>query len=264
MPKPLALVIIDGFGYSPNRSYNAIAKAHTPFMKQLLHNYPHTLLQASGIFVGLPDHMSGNSEVGHITIGAGRIVQQPLSIILEAIKTKEFFYNKTLINCLDQLKQNGNSLHIMGLLSDAGVHCHSDIIFACIQAASMAGIKNIIVHPVLDGRDSPPQSAHHYLQQLQDYIKLFHHVKIGSLHGRFYAMDRDHNWNRTEKSYRVLTEMYCKEPISWEKILEKNYAHTITDEFIEPIQLIPDCTVKNGDGIIFCNIRSDRARQLTA
>lgn len=264
MNNPIALIILDGFGISEKKCSNAVFAAKKPHFDHWKEIFPHTSLQASGNAVGLPDHMQGNSEVGHLTIGAGRIIEQPLTSWLNAIKNKSFFKNTTLLNELDRLKKNGHSLHIMGLLSDAGIHCHEAFIYACIDAAVQTKIQKIVVHPFLDGRDTPPKSATHYLHTLSEHIKNMPGVIIGSMHGRFYAMDRDNNWNRTEKSYRILTQTYVYGSQSWEKILKDNYTRAITDEFIEPTQLAPNCTINNGDGIIFCNIRPDRARQLTA
>ena len=263
MIHPIALVILDGFGISSKKDHNAIHLAHTPHLTQLFSCYPHAILNAAGTFVGLPNNFQGNSEVGHLTIGAGRIIEQPLSICLNSIADGSFLTNPILLNNFNQIKKNGNALHILGLLSDAGIHCHEKLIYACIDAAHNAGIKKIVIHAFLDGRDTPPQSAYDYLKKLEQYIKQFNHTIIGSLHGRYYAMDRDDNWDRIEKSYRVLTEPQHYSYKTWEKILEENYNHNITDEFIEPTQLT-DCVIKNGDGIIFCNIRPDRARQLTA
>ena len=231
--KPTVLVILDGFGYSAEKKYNAIAHAYMPHFNAWWDNYPHAILAAAGTAVGLPDTMIGNSEVGHLTIGAGRIIDQPMKICLDAIAHHSFAHNTILQTELEKLHRTGGALHILGLLSDAGVHCHEKIIYAVIDAAIKVGIKKIIVHPILDGRDVFAQSAHDYLQRLALVIKQYnHHVTIGSVHGRFYAMDRDNNWHRIEKSYRVLTERQEHCTASWEKILERNYAHSITDEFI--------------------------------
>ena len=265
--RPTALIILDGFGYSADKKNNAVAQAHTPNITQWIANYPHVLLQASGESVGLPPGYSGNSEVGHLIVGSGRIITEPLTRILASIADKTFFDNHVLTDQLQLLQEKEESLHIMCLLSDAGVHSHEQILYACITAALNAKIKHIILHLFLDGRDCPPQSAHVYLQRLTDFLKhsdKMHHVIIGSLQGRFYAMDRDNNWDRTEKSYRVLTEKQNIPHESWEKVLERNYAQGITDEFIPPTQLTQQACIKNGDGIIFCNTRPDRARQLTA
>lgn len=264
----VALVILDGFGYSTEKKYNAIAHAHMPYFNEWWKQYPHALLQASGVAVGLPDGMIGNSEVGHLTMGAGRVIDQPMKIWLDAIDNNSFENSKLLHNNFEKLKNVGGVLHIMGLLSDAGVHAHEKQIHASIKAAINAGIKKIVVHPFLDGRDVAPRSAYMYLERLSHIIKQYNnngsqHVIIGSLHGRFYAMDRDHNWDRIEKSYRVLTENQSESYLSWEKVLENNYMQGITDEFIVPTQLDAAAIVRNGDGILFCNIRPDRARELT-
>ncbi len=255
---PLALIILDGFGYRKETEHNAIAQANTPNLDTWFATYPHTLLQASGAAVGLLDGYIGNSEVGHLTIGAGRIIVQPVSIIHQAIDDGSFFSNKKLVENLEKLKQTGGSLHLMGLLSDAGVHSHEKHLYAFLKAAEKHGVENIFVHPFLDGRDTPPQSAAGYLEKLEKSG-----ATIGSLHGRFYAMDRDNNLERTAQSYKILTESQSEITPSWQKVLEKSYAQNITDEFIPPIQLDPEGVIKNGDGVIFFNFRPDRARQLT-
>lgn len=262
---PTALVILDGFGYREEKKYNAIAHAHMPHFNSWWQHYPHALLKAAGTAVGLPNDMVGNSEVGHLTIGAGRIIEQPMKTWLDSIADDSFVKNKTLQEQFKKLINNGGNLHILGLLSDAGVHCHEKELYAVIDAAIKAGIKKIIVHPILDGRDVPAQSAYDYMNRLTYTAKQYahDHVIIGSMHGRFYAMDRDHHWDRTEKSYRILTEKQDLPHEEWKKVLEHNYAHAITDEFIVPTQLSDDPIIHNGDGIIFCNIRPDRARQLT-
>jgi 2,3-bisphosphoglycerate-independent phosphoglycerate mutase len=272
---PTALIILDGFGYSTEKKYNAIAHAHMPHFNSWWQHYPHAMLAAAGSAVGLPDNMIGNSEVGHLTIGAGRVIPQPMKVWLKSIADGSFANNQVLMEQLEKLKNSGGTLHIMGLLSDAGVHAHEKQIHAIIEVAIGVGIKKIVVHVILDGRDVAPQSAHEYLQRLSQIIKHYNHgqIIIGSLHGRFYAMDRDNNWDRIEKSYRVLTEKQSSsakatvdtaQPYdSWEKVLERNYAHNITDEFIPPTQLDGAGVVHNGDGILFSNVRPDRARELT-
>ncbi|HLJ30944.1 MAG TPA: 2,3-bisphosphoglycerate-independent phosphoglycerate mutase [Candidatus Babeliales bacterium] len=265
---PVALIILDGFGYSPEKKYNAIAQAQMPYFNQWWHEYPHAVLKAAGTAVGLHDNMIGNSEVGHVTIGAGRIIEQPMKQWLDAIDNGSFEKNVVLQSNFEKLKDVGGTLHIIGLLSDAGVHGHEKQIYASIAAAVDAGIKKIVVHPILDGRDVAPRSAYGYIEKLSQYIKQYNnsdkpHVIIGSLQGRFYAMDRDHNWDRVEKSYRMLTESH-QDHESWEKVLEHNYMQGITDEFIPPTQLDASAEIGNGDGILFCNVRPDRARELTA
>ena len=264
----VALVILDGFGYSTHKEHNAIAHANMPNFMHWWQQYSYAIISAAGSAVGLPDGMSGNSEVGHLTLGAGRVIQQPMTVWLNSIDDGSFARNTILCAQFEALKYAGGALHIMGLLSDAGVHAHEKQMYASIAAAVDAGIKKIVIHPFLDGRDVAPQSAHEYLERLTDYIKEYidHHkstVIIGSLHGRFYAMDRDNNWDRIEKSYRVLTEKHDGNYDTWEKVLERNYAHAITDEFIPPTQLNAEGQINNGDGILFCNVRPDRARQLT-
>lgn len=262
---PVALIILDGFGYRKEKKYNAIAHARMQHFNAWWTTYWHALLQASGKAVGLPDNMIGNSEVGHLTIGAGRILEQPMRIWLDAIANNSFDQNKTLHEQFAKLFDVNGRLHVIGLLSDAGVHCHEKQIYAVIEAAIHAGIKKIIVHAILDGRDVSPQSAYEYLHRLEQLAKKYNHghVIIGSIHGRFYAMDRDHHWDRIEKSYRVFTQKWQEPYESWERVLERYYAHNITDEFIVPTQLCVDAMIHNGDGIIFCNVRPDRARQLT-
>jgi 2,3-bisphosphoglycerate-independent phosphoglycerate mutase len=270
--KPVALVVLDGFGYSQNKQYNAIAHANMPNFNQWWQQYPHAILQAAGAAVGLPDNWIGNSEVGHLTLGAGRVVKQPMTVWMSSIKDGSFARNTTLLAGFEDLKKVGGTLHIIGLLSDAGVHAHEAQIYASIAAAVDAGLKKIVVHPILDGRDVAPRSAYNYLEHLTRFIKHCNHdsnkprVIIGSVQGRFYAMDRDNNWDRIEKSYRMLTESsFAKASAdrSWEKVLEYNYMQNITDEFIPPTQLDAAGEIKNGDGILFCNVRPDRAREIT-
>lgn len=261
---PTALVILDGFGYSEITENNAVYHAKTPFIKYATEHYWHTLLRASGTAVGLPDGYIGNSEVGHLTIGSGRIIPQPIRIIHDAIADRSFFTNHILVNNLQKIRQSGGSLHIMGLLSDAGVHSDIEHIYAYLDAAHQNNIQSVYIHAFLDGRDTPPQSASSYLEQLDDALSSFEYGSIASIHGRFYAMDRDNHWDRTEKSYQVLA--YGQPCITrpWQEILEEQYAQGITDEFIMPIQLDPTSSIRDGDGIIFTNVREDRARQLTA
>jgi 2,3-bisphosphoglycerate-independent phosphoglycerate mutase len=298
--KPVLLIILDGYGVAPKTKYNAIAQANTPHLDTWFAHYPHATLQASGAAVGLPAGSIGNSEVGHLTIGAGRIIEQPESFILRAIASGSFYKNPVLQTHLQELKKKNKALHVIGLLSDAGVHCTEEIIFAFIQAATGAGIEKIFVHPILDGRDVAPKSAALYLQRLDEFLRTVPQARIGSLHGRFYAMDRDNNWDRTKQSYEILTlslnqlgtngkeiqnltntikdqvlqsDMISiphsvrpesiEGPLNWPSILEANYAAGIADEFIPPTNLDPEAIVSNGDGIIFANYRPDRARQLT-
>lgn len=262
---PSALIILDGFGYSQEQQYNAVAQAKMPNFNYLCNTYPHTLLDASGNAVGLPEYMNGNSEVGHLTIGAGCITDQPMKWWLDSVDNGSFQSHPLLLKCLQQLKSSGGSLHIMGLLSDAGVHAHGKQLYSLIEIAIKVSIKKIIVHAFLDGRDVVPRSAYQYLERLTQVMHSYssEQVILGSVHGRFYAMDRDNNWDRIEKTYRVLTEKQDNFISQWEKVLEHTYAQGNSDEFVEPTQINPEGIIKNGDGIIFYNIRSDRARQLT-
>lgn len=257
------LIILDGFGWREEKKYNAIAHARTPHLDQWFAEYPHAFLKASGTAVGLPQGYIGNSEVGHLTIGAGRIIKSPICLVNEAIKNRSFFSNPALLKTVEQVKKADSALHIMGLLSNAGVHADIHQLYAYIKAAHDFGIRNIILHLFLDGRDSPPKSAAHFLQNLEKEIKKTGAV-IGSIHGRYYAMDRDKHWDRTEQSYRILTEPQNNTYYSWQNALNHYYQEGITDEFIPPTLLHEHAIIKNGDGIIFINFRPDRARQLTA
>lgn len=262
---PTALIILDGFGVRTHKEGNAISLAHTSNIDQWLKKYPHTVLKASGSAVGLPEGIMGNSQVGHMAIGCGRIISQPLTIINNAITDNSFFTNPQLITQLNLIKSARKTLHIMGLLSDAGIHADIGHMQAYIQAAIQEGVSRIIVHAFLDGRDTPVQSAAHFLERIEQSLRDdAPYGDIGSIHGRFYAMDRDHHWDRTEKSYRVLTSNSIETKKDWRSVLNESYAQGITDEFLVPTQLIPDAIVRDGDGIIFTNIRPDRARQLTA
>lgn len=261
--KPTLLIILDGFGQQKDSSYNAISQAPMPNLRDWFAHYPHTLLQASGKAVGLPAGYTGNSEVGHMALGTGRIIEQPITVIHDALMNKSFFKNPILEKNLNKLAKTGAALHIMGLLSDGGVHSDLQDLYAFLDAAHQHGIKYVFIHAFLDGRDTPIKSASRYLEQLDNALTMFEYGSIGSIHGRFYAMDRDRNWDRTEKSYRILTENQDT-PHLWENVLESQYAQGITDEFIIPTQLDPTSTIQTGDGVIFFNVRPDRARQLTA
>ena len=262
--KPLLLVICDGFGYSETAtSYNAIAHADMPNFDAFWAKYPHTLLTASGPPVGLLESNQGNSEVGHLTIGTGRITPQPIAIVTQAIRDGSFFSNPTLTQGLDILKSKSGRLHVMGLLSDAGVHSHDALLYATIKAAEQKSIQEIYVHAFLDGRDKAPESATMYLKKLDAFIENHPQVKLATVGGRFYSMDRDNHWDRIEKSYRVLTQKKPSGYTRWQPVLEHYYAQDITDEFIPPTQLDPTGIVLPNDGIFFFNIRPDRVRHIT-
>ncbi len=262
---PIALVILDGFGYKNQVFGNAIKAAKMPFFEFLLKNYPSTLLNASGKAVGLLPKFIGNSEVGHLTIGAGRIIKSTLAKFKEAIDNKSLFQNKILIKNFKKLKKNNSNLHIIGLLSDGGVHSHEFQLHALLKLAKKQNIKNIYIHVILDGRDVPAQSANIYFEKLDKICKKLNLGKIASIHGRFYAMDRDNNWQRTKKSYDILCDPKIKVSNlkNWKQLLKNSYAKNITDEFFNPTLLIKNGQIKTGDGVIFYNFRPDRSRQLT-
>ncbi len=259
---PTALVILDGFGYRKSPEYNAIAQANMPCFNRLISEYDHAFLSASGTAVGLPANYMGNSEAGHTTIGAGAVIPQPLTLINGSIKNRDFFTNNTLVNALETIKKSGKTLHIIGLLSNGGIHSHIDHLFAFLDAAHTYGIKTIIIHPILDGRDSPPQSASQFLRQLEEKITDIPNAHIGSIQGRFYAMDRDENWQRTQDAYTALITPDTSAKTSWKDSLERYYKQGITDEFIPPTQLKEYSPIKNGDGVIFFNLRPERIKQL--
>lgn len=263
--KPIMLIILDGFGYSPKSSGNAVAHAKMPFWSWLTQNYPHTLLYASGEHVGLPPGYIGNSEVGHLTIGAGRIIESVLKKFHDEIISDRFFKNKMLINNFNKIKETGKALHLIGLLSDGGVHSHESHLYAFLKLAKDIGLKNVFIHVILDGRDVAQKSASIYLNRLESECKKLDCGKIASICGRFYAMDRDGNWDRTKQFYDMLVGNITQidHANNWQTVIEQTYSAGITDEFIPPIMLNSECFIKPGDGIVFFNFRPDRARQIT-
>ncbi len=260
---PVALIILDGFGYSADIKHNAIAHADMPFFKNLFKKYPWTLLKASGAAVGLPEHTIGNSEVGHMTIGLGAVIKQPLTILNQAIEDGSFFHNPKLIVPLKKLAQQHKTLHIMGLFSDTGVHSNIQHMYAYIKAAEDAGITRIVIHGFLDGRDTDPQSAAIFLEQINRYLKDRPHIELATIQGRSYAMDRDQQWQQTQAAYNLLTQL-PQHTVTWQKSLQAIYDQHMTEEFLPPCALCHDGYIKPGDGIIFFNFRPDRARQLTS
>lgn len=262
MSTPTALVILDGFGISNQTKHNAIAAAHTPCLDYLFANYPHTTLKASGTAVGLPEGSIGNSEVGHQTIGSGRITQEPLVLINASIDNGTFCHHATIASCFKELAHSGNALHLIGLISDAGVHSSFKHLYALIEAAQAYHIKHVYIHAILDGRDVPPQSALHYLNEIAAHCTKHSVGIIASVVGRWYAMDRNGNWERTKQAYDMLTHDAAQAP-SYKDVITQAYAHGTTDEYIEPTVLAANTRIKTGDGIVFFNIRADRMRQLT-
>lgn len=260
---PVMLLIFDGFGYRAEREGNAVAAASMKTFNWLCEQYPRMELAAAGRDVGLPDGCSGNSEVGHLNLGAGRIVRTPLCKFHDSIADKSFFQNELVIDRFTRLQKSGKSLHVIGLLSDGGAHAHHDHLYAFLRIAKRVGIQNVFIHPFLDGRDVAPQSAKKYLAQLDDFCKTEKYGVIASLHGRFYAMDRDNNVERTRESYAVLSGKIHALEVSWSDLIDDFYKKNVTDEFITPTLLTDDGVVRTGDGVVFFNFRPDRARQLT-
>jgi 2,3-bisphosphoglycerate-independent phosphoglycerate mutase len=265
---PLALVIIDGWGYSPEREGNAIRLAATPFYDELTEKYPHTLLEASGTRVGLPAGVMGNSEVGHLNIGAGRVIRMDISRIDHQIETGEFFKNEVLTKAMDGAKERGRALHLMGLVSDGQVHSSQEHVYALLRMAKERGLQRVYVHCFLDGRDTPPMSAYGYIEALQVQASKIGCGRIASLIGRYYAMDRDRRWERTERAYKLLVNAEGERAIDPVEAIKRSYERGVTDEFVEPIVMEreesePVATIVEGDAVIFFNFRPDRARQLT-
>lgn len=261
-PKPLALIILDGYGHSDDNQDNAINQANRPVFDRLWREYSHTLISGSGLDVGLPDGQMGNSEVGHLNLGAGRIVYQDFTRVTKAIADGEFEQNPVLNSVIDGL--NDQTLHIFGLLSPGGVHAHEDHIIAMVEMAAKKGVKNIALHAFLDGRDTPPRSAKASLERLDKVFAKCGVGKTASLVGRYYAMDRDKRWDRVQLAYDMLTlgkADYCAE--SAVAGLKAAYARNENDEFVKPTIIGDVVKVKDGDAVVFMNFRADRARELT-
>jgi 2,3-bisphosphoglycerate-independent phosphoglycerate mutase len=262
-------MILDGWGIgAPDQNVNAVLKANTPFLDRLIKAFPNTRLQCSGKAVGLPEGIMGNSEVGHLNIGAGRIVYQILLRIDLAIEDRSFFENPALAAVMEKVKTKKTALHLMGLVSDGGVHSQLDHLLALIDMAAQKGISEVYVHAILDGRDTPPDSGVSYVRTLSEYLNEKDTGRIASICGRYYAMDRDTRWERTEKAYRLYTGGEGIHETDPEKAIENAYRRGETDEFVKPVIIsdsrgTPVKTVSDGDGIIFFNFRPDRARQIT-
>ncbi len=258
----VTLIILDGFGIRKEKFGNAIASAGTPNLDKLIKQFPNTTLKASGNAVGLPEGQMGNSEVGHLTLGSGRVILQDLMKIDSEIKTKSFFKNKHLIKAMEHAKNNNSALHIMGLVSDGGVHSHISHLYAIIDMAKSYNLDKVYIHAFLDGRDTLYNSGIKYVAELQEYIKNTN-FNIASLSGRIYAMDREQRYDRLEKAYDVLVygENYCN--MSAIDAIKESYKKGVYDEFVEPVLLNKDGTIKDNDSVIFFNYRSDRAREMT-
>ncbi|MDB9493697.1 2,3-bisphosphoglycerate-independent phosphoglycerate mutase [Spirulina major CS-329] len=259
---PAVLIILDGWGYRESADGNAIRTASTPVMDSLWETYPHTLIHTSGKQVGLPDGQMGNSEVGHLNLGAGRIVPQELVRISDAVEDGSFLENPALVKLCQSVRQSGGKLHCMGLCSEGGVHSHLSHLFGLLDLAKVQGIEQVCLHVFTDGRDTKPNEAIAVLQQIQDQMDAVGVGTIATISGRYYAMDRDRRWDRVEQAYRVLTEDDVIDSRSALDIIQDSYDAGINDEFILPVRIAPG-KVEADDGVIFFNFRPDRARQLT-
>lgn len=259
--KPTMLMILDGFGIRESKVGNAIATAKKPRLDEIFAKYPNITIEASGVHVGLPAGQMGNSEVGHLNIGAGSIVYQNLLKITRSIESGDFYNNKALLKAMDNAKK-GHALHVMGLVSDGGVHSHIDHLKAVLEMARRNGVSEVYVHCFLDGRDVPPKSALSYLEPLEEYIAELGVGKIGVISGRFYAMDRDKRWERLAKAYDALTLSEGQSAGDCREAIENSYAKDETDEFVLPT-IVNAVPIKDGDSVIFINFRPDRAREIT-
>ena len=266
--KPTVLMILDGYGLNENTEGNAIAMAETPVMDSLMANCPFVKGQASGLAVGLPDGQMGNSEVGHLNMGAGRIVYQDLTRISKAIEDGDFFENPELLRACENARKNNSALHMYGLVSDGGVHSHNTHIYGLLELAKRQGLSKVFVHCFLDGRDTPPASGADYVAALEEKMKEIGVGEVGMVSGRYYAMDRDNRWERVEKAYRALTRGEGVQARSAVDAIRASYEEGITDEFVLPTVIIredgtPKGLIREGDSIIFYNFRPDRAREIT-
>ena len=261
------LMILDGFGKNPNKSGNAVELANTPNIDELMKNNPNTTIYTSGLAVGLPEGQMGNSEVGHTNIGAGRIVYQELTRITKSIEDGDFFSIPELCSAIEHCKKNNSKLHIMGLLSDGGVHSHMRHLFAILELAKRKGFEDVFIHCFLDGRDTPPASAENYILKLEEKMKKKEIGKIATISGRFYAMDRDKRWQRIQKAYDAMVKGEGIKSSSAVMAIESSYQKEVFDEFVEPTVICngdkPIAKIEDNDSVIFFNFRPDRAREIT-
>ena len=259
---PVVLAILDGWGYRKTTEANAIAIANTPIFDSLQKAYPNTLINTSGRDVGLPDGQMGNSEVGHLNLGAGRVVPQELVRITNAVEDGSLFHNEVLVNACEQVRANGGKLHLLGLCSEGGVHSHLKHLLGLLDLAKLNAIADVCIHAITDGRDTNTTEGIKALEQIQKYTEKIGIGKIVTISGRYYAMDRDRRWDRVKKAYDVMTNSKVTDFRSATDVLKDFYDRDLTDEFIPPVRIAPGA-VEAGDGIIFYNFRPDRARQLT-
>lgn len=265
--KPVMLIVLDGWGLGKKYDGNAIELAKTPNFDRLLERWPNTKLEASGLAVGLPEGQMGNSEVGHLNIGSGRIVYQELTKITKSIEDGDFFKKEEFLEAIDNAKKNNSKLHIMGLVSDGGVHSHNTHLYGLLELCKRQDFKDVYIHAFLDGRDVPPTIGKQHIQELEEKIKEIGVGCIGTVSGRYYAMDRDKRWERTKLAYDAMVLGKGKKDNSPIEAIQKSYNEGINDEFIIPTVITEDgkpvTTIDNGDSIIFFNFRPDRARQIT-
>ena len=265
--KPVMLMILDGFGIAEKSEGNAVALANKPNFDRLVKEYPHTQLQASGMAVGLPEGQMGNSEVGHLNIGSGRIVYQELTRITKAIEDGDFFENEALMKAMKNAKENNASLHLMGLLSDGGVHSHIGHLKGLLEFAKKEGLQKVYVHAFMDGRDVPPSSGKDFIIKAEEMMKEVGVGQIATVSGRYYAMDRDNRWERVQLAYNAIVLGEGEKASSAVEAIENSYHDEKTDEFVIPCVIEedghPTATIKNGDSVVFFNFRPDRARELT-
>lgn len=267
MTRPVVLIILDGWGIRADCNANAVCQAQTPHLDTLAATYPTTRINASGLSVGLPEGQMGNSEVGHLNIGAGRIVYQELTRISKSIADGDFFANPVLCEGMSRTQAAGGRLHLVGLLSDGGVHSHNTHLYALVEMAKRQGLKDVCIHALTDGRDTPPKSAGGYLGELEGELARIGLGRVATVVGRYYAMDRDNRWDRVERAWRALVLGEGEATASAEAAIAAAYAAGETDEFVKPRVICdagePVGTIRTGDGLIFFNFRADRARELT-
>ena len=263
MKKPIALIILDGYGLAAKGNCNAVCLASTPVMDRLMAECPWQPIRCSGLDVGLPDGQMGNSEVGHTNIGAGRVVYQELTRITKSIQDGDFFENPALLDAVNNALNNGKALHLIGLLSDGGVHSHNTHLYAIVELAKRRGLKDVYIHALLDGRDVPPSSGKDYVQECADKLKEIGVGKIATVMGRYYAMDRDNRWDRVEKAYAAMVYGEGVQAQCPVEAVADSYAKEVTDEFVVPAVCAGGAQIGAGDSVVFFNFRPDRAREIT-
>ena len=265
--KPTVLMILDGYGLNENKEANAVAEAKTPVMDKLMKEYPFVKGNASGMAVGLPEGQMGNSEVGHMNMGAGRIVYQELTRITKEIQDGDFFKNEAMLEAIENCKKNNSALHCFGLLSDGGVHSHNTHLYGVLEMAKRNGLENVYVHLFLDGRDTAPTSGKGFIEELLAKMDEIGVGKVASISGRYYAMDRDNRWDRVQKAYNAIVMGQGNTADSAIDAIDASYKEDVTDEFVVPTVIVengePVATLKENDSVIFYNFRPDRAREIT-